>query len=71
MKTPPPPPRSREQAHVSVMPTEMMAAIEPRAGGVYVDATLGAGGHSLAILRLNWPRPGGRFGVDRDLPRSS
>lgn len=38
--------------HVSVMPNEMMQAISPRAGGVYVDATLGAGGHTETLLQL-------------------
>jgi 16S rRNA (cytosine1402-N4)-methyltransferase len=36
--------------HVSVMPNEVSQAVAPRPGGVYVDATLGAGGHSEAML---------------------
>jgi 16S rRNA (cytosine1402-N4)-methyltransferase len=36
--------------HVSVMPNEMTRAVEPRAGATYVDATLGAGGHTLSLL---------------------
>jgi 16S rRNA (cytosine1402-N4)-methyltransferase len=63
MKTPPPPPRSREQPHVTVLPEETTAALELRDGGVYVDATLGAGGHTFQILQT----PGTRVnGVDRD-----
>jgi 16S rRNA (cytosine1402-N4)-methyltransferase len=36
--------------HRAVMTEEVVSALSPRAGGVYVDATLGAGGHSKAIL---------------------
>jgi 16S rRNA (cytosine1402-N4)-methyltransferase len=36
--------------HVSVMPNEMTQAVSPRPGAVFVDATLGAGGHTLALL---------------------
>lgn len=37
-------------AHVSVMPNEVSQAVGPRPGGLYVDATLGAGGHTEALL---------------------
>lgn len=37
-------------AHISVMPNEISQAVAPRPGGVYVDATLGAGGHTEALL---------------------
>jgi 16S rRNA (cytosine1402-N4)-methyltransferase len=36
--------------HVSVMPVEMTQAVAPRPGAVFVDATLGAGGHTLSLL---------------------
>jgi 16S rRNA (cytosine1402-N4)-methyltransferase len=36
--------------HATVMRDEVVRAIEPRAGGVYVDATLGGGGHTVALL---------------------
>jgi 16S rRNA (cytosine1402-N4)-methyltransferase len=36
--------------HVTVMPSEVLRALAPEAGGVYVDATAGGGGHSLALL---------------------
>lgn len=36
--------------HVSVMLNEAIEALGPVAGGVYVDATLGAGGYARAIL---------------------
>jgi 16S rRNA (cytosine1402-N4)-methyltransferase len=36
--------------HATVMRDEVVRAIAPRAGGIYVDATLGGGGHSVAFL---------------------
>lgn len=54
-----------EPRHVSVLPDEVLAALEPRPGQVFVDATVGAGGHSrLLAERLG---PAGRLiGLDRD-----
>ena len=37
-------------AHQPVMQTQAIAALEPRPGGVYVDATFGRGGHALALI---------------------
>ncbi|MDI2112499.1 16S rRNA (cytosine(1402)-N(4))-methyltransferase RsmH [Commensalibacter nepenthis] len=49
--------------HFSVMLNEVMAWLEPKANGVYVDATFGGGGYSKAILAAAdctvW-------GIDRD-----
>lgn len=36
--------------HATVMKDEILVALAPSQGGVYVDATLGAGGHTEAIL---------------------
>jgi len=36
--------------HLSVMPEEVVAALAPRDGGIYVDATFGAGGHARLLL---------------------
>ncbi len=50
--------------HTTVLREETIAAIEPRAGGVYVDATLGMGGHTEALLQA---APGAIvIGIDRD-----
>lgn len=62
MATPTPPP-PRPEPHVSVLLRESIAALSPRAGGLYVDATLGAGGHSEAILETIGTRV---IGIDRD-----
>jgi 16S rRNA (cytosine1402-N4)-methyltransferase len=40
----------QSQSHVSVMAREVVAALAPRRGDVFVDATAGAGGHSEALL---------------------
>jgi 16S rRNA (cytosine1402-N4)-methyltransferase len=39
--------------HTTVMLDEVVRAISPRDGGVYVDATVGGGGHSAAILEAS------------------
>ncbi len=36
--------------HKAVMTDDVVGALMPRSGGVYLDATLGAGGHTRAIL---------------------
>jgi 16S rRNA (cytosine1402-N4)-methyltransferase len=36
--------------HSTVMRDEVVQAFAPRAGGTYVDATLGGGGHTVALL---------------------
>jgi 16S rRNA (cytosine1402-N4)-methyltransferase len=50
--------------HATVLKREVVAALAPRDGGVYVDATLGGGGHAEAILEA---APGAHvIGFDRD-----
>ena len=44
---------------------EVLRWLAPRPGGVYVDATVGAGGHAEAILERIAPT-GRLIGIDRD-----
>ena len=51
--------------HIPVLFDEVMRWMEPKPDGVYLDGTLGGGGHSEGILRLS----GGTaalYGIDRD-----
>ena len=51
--------------HRPVLVHEVVSHLEVRQGGVYVDATVGQGGHAAAILRA--AMPGGRLlGIDLD-----
>ncbi|MEM8934798.1 MAG: 16S rRNA (cytosine(1402)-N(4))-methyltransferase RsmH [Pseudomonadota bacterium] len=49
--------------HISVMAEEAVAALTPKPGGVYVDATFGAGGYARAILNA---APCTVYAFDRD-----
>lgn len=50
--------------HATVMRAEVVRAVAPRPGGVYVDATLGAAGHTVALLEAE---PKARIiAIDRD-----
>ena len=51
--------------HIPVMLEEVLKYLQPRAGGQYVDGTIGSGGHTEAILERS--APGGRvLGIDSD-----
>lgn len=51
--------------HVPVLLNEAMAYLQPRAGGKYIDGTLGGGGHTQAMLERS---PGGRvLAIDADM----
>ena len=49
--------------HEPVMTQEVLAFLQPARGGVFVDCTVGMGGHSLAMLRAGATRV---IGLDRD-----
>jgi len=36
--------------HISIMPKEVVEFLSPQSGGIFVDGTLGGGGHSKALL---------------------
>lgn len=51
--------------HYSVMLKQSVDLLSPEKGGIYVDCTLGGGGHSLEILKRMGP-DGRLIAVDRD-----
>ncbi len=54
-----------EFQHCSVLPDECMAYLNIKSDGIYVDGTLGGGGHALLVLqRLS--ENGRLIGIDRD-----
>ncbi len=54
------PPRPR---HIPVLGRQAVEMLSPRDGGVYIDATFGAGGYSRAILDIAGTKV---IGIDRD-----
>ena len=55
----------QENPHVPVMVDEVLGLLQLKPGGVYVDGTVGLGGHSEAILERIQP-DGLLIGLDRD-----
>ena len=51
--------------HLPVMVAEVIQELRPHAGGTYIDATLGLGGHAQEILKHIGPG-GTLIGLDRD-----
>lgn len=51
--------------HIPVLLQEVIAAINPKSGGYYLDCTLGDGGHAQAILKASEP-DGKLVGIDTD-----
>lgn len=51
--------------HLSVLAHEVIEQLAPRPGGIYLDGTLGGGGHSELILEKIVPG-GVLFGIDQD-----
>lgn len=52
--------------HIPVMVKEVIEVLSPKTGGVYIDATVGLGGHTLEILKYIGPE-GKIIGFDRDM----
>ena len=55
----------QDYKHTPVLVEEVVLSLRPQAQGVYVDATLGEGGHAAALLGAVAPN-GRLIGVDRD-----
>ena len=55
-----------ETQHVPVMLEEVLKYLQPRPGGRYIDGTIGAGGHTEAILERSAP-DGKVLGIDTDV----
>ena len=51
--------------HVPIMAEEVLSFLQPEKGGIFVDGTLGGGGHAEAVLRA-LPEDGRLIGIDRD-----
>ena len=52
-----------EPLHVPVLLSEVLGALQPQRGGLFVDCTLGLGGHTHALLDAGATRV---IGLDRD-----
>ena len=55
--------RTTHALHEPVMTREVLAFLQPERGGVFVDCTVGLGGHALAMLEAGATRV---IGLDRD-----
>ena len=53
------------EVHKPVLLKELLEFLAPRSGGVYVDGTLGAAGHAIAVLEASSPS-GFLVGLDQD-----
>lgn len=51
--------------HTSVMVDEVLELMQPQRGGIYVDATVGGGGHAERLLEA-MPEDGRLIGIDQD-----
>lgn len=52
-------------SHLSVLPDEVLAFLAPTSGGIFLDGTVGGGGHARLILEASAP-DGRLIGLDRD-----
>ena len=51
--------------HIPILRETVVALLAPQRGGVFVDETLGGGGHAEAVLE-RLPKGGRLYGIDRD-----
>jgi 16S rRNA (cytosine1402-N4)-methyltransferase len=51
--------------HIPVLPAEVIGYLAPRPGGIYLDGTVGGGGHAALVLEASAP-DGILIGMDRD-----
>ena len=51
--------------HAPIMVQEVLSLLQPERGGIFVDGTLGGGGHAQAVLE-RLPEGGRLIGIDRD-----
>ena len=51
--------------HISVLPAESVELLDVKPDGIYVDGTLGGGGHASLICEQLGPS-GTLIGIDRD-----
>ncbi len=54
-----------QEMHIPVLCDEVLDFLKPEPEGIYIDATIGLGGHSLRILKKSSPT-GRVIGIDRD-----
>lgn len=52
--------------HISVFAEEAVDVLQPRAGGLYIDCTLGGAGHSESLLKKSSP-DGKLIAIDQDM----
>ena len=52
--------------HIPVLTKEILNYLNLKKGGVYIDCTVGGGGHSKAILEKIYPH-GLLIGIDQDI----
>ena len=52
--------------HIPVMTTEVLKLLNLKKDGIYIDGTIGAGGHTFEILSKLSPK-GKVIGLDRDI----
>lgn len=56
---------SEQFSHIPVLLNETLEFLAPERGGIFVDGTLGGGGHAEAVL-TRLPQTGRLIGIDRD-----